>query len=511
MTQLNQRYLYYLSFLEGGAVMACELVGAKMLAPYFGTSLYVWAAALGLTLGGLMSGYFWGGIISKKRPNQPEVLYVIMMMAACFLCLMPLSSAWIMPLVIQLPLQWGALLSLLVFMFPPLVFMGMVSPMIIHLLTQKAEAAGNRAGNVYAISTLGGIIATFLMGFEFIPAYGISWPIILTGFLLGLFPLISLIKRQKILGFALLSLLLLLGLLSRPKDEVLQGQKTIFHSEGIMGQLKVIDLPLSDGNRMGRGLVVNNTLQTVIDPKDPTFTYWPYTDYVPYMASVYPAGKQALLLGLGGGTLFRRLEALGFELEAVEIDQRIRDLSIEYFQVNPEANIIVDDARHYIRVAPHLYDLIVYDVFKGESAPEHVITVQSMQETRALLKPQALLMLNFYGYIKGELGRLSRSVIKTLKYSGWNCELYATPGQADHRNIIVAAWPDTASNPLEWLETYNSRHKVDLQIRPIPMPDLEDAIILRDEKPQPQLFAKAAMQWRRLYNNYFIHLNEPAK
>ena len=60
----SRQYLYLLSFLEGGSVMVCELVGAKMLAPVFGTSLYVWAAVLGITLGGLMSGYFFGGILS---------------------------------------------------------------------------------------------------------------------------------------------------------------------------------------------------------------------------------------------------------------------------------------------------------------------------------------------------------------------------------------------------------------------------------------------------------------
>jgi hypothetical protein len=153
--------------------MAYELIGAKLLAPFFGTSLYVWAAALALTLGGFTIGYFSGGCFSKKYAGSYSFLYWVLIGARLLLVIMPFTSELIVNQTINLSLAMGAIFSLLIFMLPPLVFMGMVSPIIINLLTEDAKSAGNSAGNVYAISTLGGILAIFIMGFfvDALPTY----------------------------------------------------------------------------------------------------------------------------------------------------------------------------------------------------------------------------------------------------------------------------------------------------------------------------------------------------
>ena len=126
MITSKKNYLFLLSFLEGGAVMACELIGAKLLAPYFGTSLYVWAAALALTLGGLTLGYFIGGRLSRKYSGSTSLLYSVLVTAGVLLVLMPFTSDLIMDATINMSLETGAICSLLVFMLPPLMFMGMV-------------------------------------------------------------------------------------------------------------------------------------------------------------------------------------------------------------------------------------------------------------------------------------------------------------------------------------------------------------------------------------------------
>lgn len=77
--------LLVLSFIEGGCVMMVELAGAKMLAPWFGTSLYVWSAVLGVTLGGLMLGYYAGGILSRRAADNERVLYWIMLETRVFM------------------------------------------------------------------------------------------------------------------------------------------------------------------------------------------------------------------------------------------------------------------------------------------------------------------------------------------------------------------------------------------------------------------------------------------
>ena len=76
-------YLISISIIEGGAVMAVELLGAKLIAPSYGASLYVWATTLAVTMGGLTTGYLLGGVISEKYPNK-NVLHYIVLASAIF-------------------------------------------------------------------------------------------------------------------------------------------------------------------------------------------------------------------------------------------------------------------------------------------------------------------------------------------------------------------------------------------------------------------------------------------
>src|ERR1035437_3475775 len=88
---LKKNFLYGLSFIEGGVVMSTELTGAKLLAPYFGTSLYVWACIMALTLGGLAGGYFFGGRLSLRK-NHEVILMASVLGAAIYIGCLPLFS-----------------------------------------------------------------------------------------------------------------------------------------------------------------------------------------------------------------------------------------------------------------------------------------------------------------------------------------------------------------------------------------------------------------------------------
>ena len=182
-------FLFIVSFVEGGAVMAVELVGAKIVGPFYGNSLYVWAAVLGLTLGGLTSGYFLGGAISKKYPCK-RTLYAIMLVSAALVGLMPWTANLVMEATLGLELRAGITLSCLVFLFPPLVCFGMVSPLIIRLVTPHDSKVGHAAGTVYAVSTVGGILATYSIAFYAIPEVGMRTSLLTAAVLLAVFPLL---------------------------------------------------------------------------------------------------------------------------------------------------------------------------------------------------------------------------------------------------------------------------------------------------------------------------------
>ena len=182
-------FLFVVSFVEGGAVMAVEIVGAKLVGPFYGSSLYVWAAVLALTLGGLTTGYFLGGLVSRRFPCK-RTLCLVMLASALLVLLMPWSAQYVMTATLGLDLRLGITLSGLVFLVPPLVCFGMVSPLIIRLVTTHDARAGHAAGTVYAISTVGGILATYIVAFYAIPEAGMRESLLVTAALLLLFPLL---------------------------------------------------------------------------------------------------------------------------------------------------------------------------------------------------------------------------------------------------------------------------------------------------------------------------------
>jgi predicted membrane-bound spermidine synthase len=160
-------------FISGGAVMAVELLSAKIIAAWYGNSLYVWSAVLAITLGGLATGYFLGGYLSLKN-NRRFILLAALIAVSLLVFLMPVISSMIMESTLKISLKTGIVISCLVFVFPPLLCFGLVSPLIIGVIEQRINEPGKVSGIVYSISTVGGILFTFLTGYFFIPYCGLK-------------------------------------------------------------------------------------------------------------------------------------------------------------------------------------------------------------------------------------------------------------------------------------------------------------------------------------------------
>jgi predicted membrane-bound spermidine synthase len=511
MTKL--RFLLFLAFIEGASVMACELLGAKMIAPFFGSSLYVWASVLGVTLFGLMSGYYTGGYLSEKIKRK-DLVYWILILAGVFLAIMPYTSVWIMTKNIDMDIRWGSTLSLLVFMFPPLLLMGMTSPVIINMINTKLDETGKSAGSVYAISTLGGIVATFLVGFYMLPEFGIKWPCFVFGGLLSLFPLIALLK-SKSYGAMLILLPFFFAFTGNVKPGVTnsKGMTMLHEAEGLYGQIRVFDLPFytsTRGWKNGRVLVVNNTVQSQLNRDNLEYNLWDWSVIFPTAASIYPKGSDLLLMGLGGGMLFNQFKRLGFNIDVVELDERIKDAAIDYFAIPKETPITVDDARHVINTSTKKYDVVVLDLFFNETPPAQVPTIESFTKLKRMLNENGMVLMNFYGYTSGEKGRAARSVIKTFEEAGFIVTLLPTPGEEKYRNLIMCATlnqPDWSkinySEPELYEITPQEIHKFILDKNTL---DMSDAVVLTDKRPQlEKMYIQAATEWRKNQNSFWLN------
>jgi predicted membrane-bound spermidine synthase len=488
----NKRIYFLLSFIEGGSVMAAELLGAKMLAPYFGSSLYVWATVLAITLGGLAVGYFIGGVLSYKSKN-PLVLFYVLLVAAAFTMLMPFTSKIVLWLVGMHSLIPSVIVSASCILFPPVFMMGMVSPLIIRAITTDVEQSGRAAGAIYAISTIGGIITTFAFGFYIIPTFGLTFPSIITGIVLGFIPLLIVIKQKQIakaLGFFFICIWSFS--VARPAN-FSSNVKVIYSAEGLLGQLVVLDYPHynKDATISGhvRWLYVNRISQTMYDSLadesakgEKYFTYvYRISDYV----DSFPKSTKALMIGLGGGSIAKKLSEKGFEVDVCELDKRIADIAHNYFYLSNKVNITLDDGRHFIRTCTKKYDVIVMDMFRGEDPPNHVFTKESLEEIKKMLNPNGIIFVNSLGYLDGKIGKSMRSIYKTFLAAGFNVKALSTDPNPDQRNILFYA----SLGKIKPHPDFVDESKI----------DLNDALVLQDEYPLLDVLnAEAAKRWRVL-------------
>ena len=489
-----EKVLIIASFTEGGCLMATEILSARMMAPYFGSSLFVWASVLAITLGALALGYYNGGTFSTK-PKRNYTLFSFLFVAGLWLVLMPFIAQVSLNLVYRFELFQAVILGAASILVVPMYLMGSVSPMIIGILSENGKEGGKTAGRIYAISTLGGIVFTFAFAFYLIPRFGVIFPSVFAGLLLLSISLVFLFrdgKKKFLLAIPFVVLLTIFYSFQRNKTQA--NMKILYETEGMMGQILVADFE-KDNITTERVLFVNRIIQTSY-----SFGNANVHDYFNITAQLIdnlPEKSNILILGLGGGVLANEAVTDGHTVDAVEIDARIVEVAKKYFQLSSKVNVFVDDARRFIKKSTGKYDLIIFDLFRGEETPAHVFTIESMKETADHLKESGLILINANGYYRGEIGKGTRALYKTIRSSGLQLNMLATDSvEAKSSMIYLAAISyDSFDNyiPDEWSKMYVNTDSL----------DLKSVKVLSDNKPVLDfLNARATKAWRAGYLNY---------
>lgn len=488
--------------------MAIELAGAKMIAPFFGTSLYVWASVLAVTLGGLSAGYFAGGWATFRFPAL-KVLFWELLAGTLLIAIMPFLALAIMSQAGGMGLRTGSLLSAFSFMFLPLLCMGMISPTIIQLQNRELKGTGKTAGTIYAISTIGGIAMTLLMGFYFLPEWGIRKSVFLSASLLAAMVILIVVTGRKfraVSAIGIFTLLVLFLASSKSFSDTDRSVRNLYWSEGILGQLTVVENKTGERSRT---LYINQIPQTVVNPDEIPASQWKYPHRIAMIASIKKENSKALLIGLGGGSIAMELKKMGFSVDAVELDRRVPELAGKYFGLDADGiNVFIDDGRHFIRTTDKKYDLLIIDVLNGEVQPHHMFTMESFEEMKRVLAPDGLIIINNQGFLYGEHGLGARSVYKTLEESGFKVKYYFA-GDAEHSGDIhfIASPVDFTIffDPSEKINDCCINYPVDYHALVISIemiaagnkPDLSDAVTLTDDKPAlVSLYNFSNEEWR---------------
>ena len=401
---ISKRLLLPLVFISGMASLAVEFGAARLLAPYFGTSLYVWGVLIGLILIYLSAGYVIGGRLADRYPRE-EVLYQITAWAGLWIGIIPLVSYPILLLSQQgfkelsVGLVAGTLFAVVILFAAPVILLGCVSPFAIRLLLRDIETGGNTAGRVYALSTAGSILGTFLPVFWFIPSYGTRPTlegfglVLVTASVAGLW---SWPRRRFYAAFAAAVIIAWIFLPSGIKPP--QVGQLVYEKESAYHYIQVV----RDGTKTELILNEGEAIHSIYDTQS-LLTGGPW-DYMLVANAFHPAQraevqpKDIAILGLAGGTAARQYTAAygtSVQITGVEIDSDILDVAHRYFHLDePNVHPVVADARYWLDTQAQQYDVVVMDAYRQPYIPFHLTTREFFSEVRAHLRPGGVAVVN---------------------------------------------------------------------------------------------------------------------
>ncbi len=398
-----------LAFIGGFVIMSIELLGGRLLAPWFGSSIYVWGSVISVFMLALALGYYIGGRWSVHNPSLVRFGWVFIVGGVILLPLM-LSAETVMETVFEQVSdpRFGSLLAASILFIAPTLTLGIISPYSVRLLVEQSHRAGEVAGRLYFFSTLGSAIGTLATSFYFVLWFEMQTIFIaLCGTLIacGCAAFIGHKQwgRQLAPASAVAALcLLVLPLLSTPVDAATR----VIHKERSLYRTVMV---VQDSTRRCMQFSVRREQrnQSCKDRRDARRLVFDYAKLVFAGFLVNPEPKSILIVGLGGGTLpvtFRELLPTA-RIDVVEIDQAVVNVAEEYFdyKATPPGELYVQDARIFGKRAAARdtrYDLIVLDAFNGDYIPEHLMTREYLLETQKLLSQGGVLLANTFSISK---------------------------------------------------------------------------------------------------------------
>jgi spermidine synthase len=414
--------LRILVFTGGLVSMLLEMSASRLLAPYFGTSLFIWANLIGLVLIYLSAGYFLGGRLADRYPSM-RLLATLTTVAALATGLIPFISRPVLDwsvsgmTEVNASVFYSSLLAVILLFGVPVTLLGMVSPFAVRLSAHSIGSTGRSAGGLYALSTVGSIVGTFLPVLLLIPGIGVKRTI-LTGCVVLLAASLFGLRFWARIGAAIPGLLLLVPVLL-PQVAPLGALKStpgmIYAQESLYNYIQVVQT--ADGTRQ---LVLNEgeAIHSVYNPNQIlTGWYWDYFLTMPYFNQGETASdvKRVAIIGLAAGTIARQFTAVygPVLIDGVEIDPDIVSVGRRYFDMNePNLHVHVADGRTFMRTTHNTYDVVAIDAFQQPYIPFQLTTKEFFQDIRAHMSPRGVLVLNT-GHTRTDY-RLAQAFINTL-------------------------------------------------------------------------------------------------
>jgi spermidine synthase len=378
-------------FAAGVGSLATEISASRLLAPYFGNSTIVWANVIGLILASLALGYWLGGRVADRRPT-PRTLGAIVLAAGCLIAVIPFVARPLLDLSVEgldrvsAGAAIGSFFGVLVLFVPPVLLLGMVAPFAIRLAITDLESAGTVAGRLYAVSTAGSLLGTFLSALVLIPAVGTQRTLLASAALVGFGGAALLGRPWFVLGAVLAGLLLI------PPGSVKAQKGLLFEDESRYQFIQVVE---RDGARrlyLDEGLATHSVWR-----RNDVLTGGVWDTYLA-VAALLPRLERVAMLGNAAGTAARAFAHFypGVRMDGVELDPAVSKAGRRYFGMGriPGLEVHDMDARTYLRQTDRRYDLIVVDAYRPPYVPFYLATREFFELVRKHLTPGGIVALN---------------------------------------------------------------------------------------------------------------------
>ena len=399
-----RKYIYFTVFISGMTSLAAEFGASRLLGNVFGTSNPIWAAIIGLILIYLTIGYFIGGRWADRSP-RPKTMYAILAWGAFTLGIVPYVAGPVLRMAanafdgLEIGVLIGAFIGVLILFTVPITLLGMISPFAIRLSMDTPGHAGNIAGTIYGISTIGSFIGTFLPVLVLIPTIGTTKTFLVFSSVLLLVALIGLwisAGRKAVLPYSLMVLALLLVALFGGRGGIKRSPGQIYETESAYNYIQVLDFSGTRYLRLNDGQGIHSQYNpNTLDYGGP----WQQFLVTPFFyADRQPDSIHRIaIVGLAAGTTARQAAAVfpNVVIDGFEIDPRIVDVGRKYFDMNlPNLNVFVQDGRLGLEKIPQKYDLIVVDAYRPPYIPPHLTTREFFQIAADHLQPDGSLAIN---------------------------------------------------------------------------------------------------------------------
>ncbi len=431
-------------FLSGAIGMGLELIAARVLSPYVGSSNVVWTSIIGIILASMSIGYWIGGKRADKDANIDK-LSNILLFAAIFTGAIPLLETAIVKLfagIISNLIIAAILCAIVVFSIPSFI-LAMISPFAVKIKSKEDNEIGSVSGRISSLSTIGSIVGTFLMGFVLIPNIGV------TNINIGvtlLLVLMSFITREKIdkkfIYTSILSICAILILMILGKWVFkLSNPDIVLDTDSQYSRIWVKQIQTQKANY--KTLQVDTGLESYINEETGEMgaKYLRYYDLFEYFNK---NAKNTLLIG-GAAYTYPIHYLQKYEdkkIDVVEIDDKMTQIAIEQFGLNindSRLQVFNQDGRSYLNYSKNKYDTILIDAFKGLNAPFELTTYEALVNAKNMLNENGLVLTNIIASIERKDSNFIAYEYATYKavFDDVKIFMVANKDRTDRQNLIL--------------------------------------------------------------------------